>query len=63
MSEKKILTTQEVTKLYPVSRTTLLRWQKEGILKPVRKTKGVKGGTGKNLYSRDDLDSFFGLNP
>lgn len=63
MNEKKILTTKEVTRLYPVSRTTLNAWEKKGILKPVRKTKGAKGGTGKNLYNRDDLDSFFGLNP
>jgi hypothetical protein len=62
--EKKILTTKEVTANYPVSRTTLNQWEKKGILKPVRKTKGEKGGTGKNLYDKHDLDLFFfGLNP
>lgn len=61
MKEKQILTVKEVIKEYPISKTTLWRYENEGILKPTRKTLGKNGKTGKNLYSRDDLDFFFGL--
>lgn len=51
-----LLNAQKVKELYGIHRNTLLKWEKEGLLKPV-KTPG-----GRRRYKKEDIEKLLGLN-
>jgi len=56
----KLLRIKEAAELLGVNPETLRRWDKEGILKPVRV--GNRRGVGDRRYSQEDLERFIDKN-
>ena len=48
---KEILTRKEIMKLFGISLSTVIRWEKRGILKPIKVTPR------KIVYKRDDIEN------
>jgi len=52
---KKYYTRQEAIEELDISLSTLIRWEKEGEIKPLESTKGKKGKKGKVLYPKKEI--------
>jgi putative resolvase len=52
-----LMTFKQVKEKYNVSRATLLKWEKEGILQPVKTPKGTR------RYLQKDIEKAFNLSP
>jgi len=50
-----LITAQKVRELYGLHRNTLLNWEREGLLRPI-KTPG-----GKRRYKKEDIEKLLGL--
>lgn len=50
-----LLTIQKVKEIYNISRSTLINWEKEGIITPVRTPKG------RRRYKREDVEKLLGM--
>mgnify|MGYP000170275223 CR=1 FL=1 len=50
-----LLSVKKIKELYSVSRHTLIRWEKEGLIVPVRTPKGVR------RYKKEDIEKVLGL--
>lgn len=56
----KLLRIKEAAELLGVNPETLRRWDKEGLLKPVRV--GLRRGVGDRRYSQEDIQRFIEKN-
>jgi len=50
-----LLTIKKVKELYDISRITLINWEKEGLITPVRTPKG------RRRYKKEDIDKLLGM--
>jgi len=50
-----LLTQKQIQEIYQLSRMTLLKWEKEGIICPVRTPRGTR------RYRKHEIDETFGL--
>ncbi|MEQ2130046.1 MerR family DNA-binding transcriptional regulator [Caldanaerobacter subterraneus KAk] len=50
-----LLTIKKVKELYDISRITLINWEKEGLITPVRTPKG------RRRYKKEDIEKLLGM--
>ena len=56
----KLLRIKEAAELLGVNPETLRRWDKEGLLKPIRV--GLRRGVGDRRYKQEDIEQFIDKN-
>ncbi|AIS53286.1 integrase [Thermoanaerobacter kivui] len=50
-----LLSMQKVKEMYSISRRTLINWEKEGLITPVRTPKGIR------RYKKEDIEELLGM--
>jgi len=50
-----LLSMQKVREIYSISRRTLINWEKEGLITPLRTPKGIR------RYRKEDIEKLLGM--
>ncbi|TCO66898.1 MerR-like DNA binding protein [Caldanaerobacter subterraneus] len=50
-----LLSMQKVKEMYSISRRTLINWEKEGLITPVKTPKGIR------RYKKEDIEKLLGM--